>query len=286
MLRPYANHPFAHNGAAGVSLAALFNITVIGQDWIMFLKQDSGQALQLTTHFWTDHNPLYWYFVLPQAWTIGLELTFYAIAPNLNRLGTIWLGAAALVGFAARLISYQFLGMDHDPWDYRFFPLEIGLFLFGMLAYRLYARMSSHPAFQRWQSTTWQSYLAGAAVLLILMYIHVRAVEFLGRITSPHIAALITCPLFILLIPALFLAFGKNKFDRLIGEMSYPVYLVHFIALVVIANLVTIAPGAGLARMTALASLCMAELLYAILIAPIDTRRHEISVKPRQMRSA
>jgi peptidoglycan/LPS O-acetylase OafA/YrhL len=286
MLRIYASHPFAHNGVLGVALATLFNFTLIGQDWIMFLKHDAGQSLHFTSEFWNDPRPLYWYLLIPQAWTIGLELTFYAIAPFLNRLSNKWLVGVALSAFVARLISYQYLGMDHDPWDYRFFLLEIGLFLFGMLAYRLYAQMSSHPAFQRWQGASPLWYVAGAAALLMLMNLHLHAVQLLGLVTGPHIAGLIASPVFIVGIPILFLAFGNNRFDRLVGELSYPVYLIHMLVLVVMANALAFRPGAALARITALVSIAFATVLYAVFIAPLDRKRHDLSIKDGQIRSA
>jgi peptidoglycan/LPS O-acetylase OafA/YrhL len=286
MLRTYINHPFDHNGALGIILSVVFNITLIGQDWVMFLKHDLGQSLQLTGNFWEDPSPLYRYLVIPQAWTIGLELTFYAFAPYLNRLCSTRLIGIAVLALAARLIGYSYLGLAHDPWEYRFFPFELGLFLFGMLGYRLYAHLTSRPEVRRWQSGSWTSYLVGGVVLLAVMNIHVRVIQFLGRITSPAVGGLLTYPLFILAIPALFLAFGKNHFDRLIGEMSYPVYLVHFLVIVVIANLVTIGPGAALSRGAALVSLAIAALLYALFIARLDKKRHDLSIKDRDSRDA
>ncbi len=40
MLRTYVNHPFEHNGMVGILLSVLVNLTLIGQDWLMFLKHD------------------------------------------------------------------------------------------------------------------------------------------------------------------------------------------------------------------------------------------------------
>ncbi|HEY3853562.1 MAG TPA: acyltransferase [Verrucomicrobiae bacterium] len=279
MLSRYVSHPLAHNGLSGVSLAALFNLTIIGQDWIMFFKQDPGQSLQVTLKFWTFPNPLYWYLLLPQAWTLAVELTFYAIAPYLNRLRSSWLIGLTIGALVLRFICYQYLGTATVPWTYRFFPLQIGFFLCGMLAYRLYVRMSPHPSLQRWRSTSWRSYIVGCAILLAFLYLHARAFEFLKSVASEHVAGLVTSPVFILAIPILFLAFEKHKFDRLTGEMSYPVYLVHFLVLVVIGSALGIQPGVALARAAALASIILAAILYAVFIVRIDIRRHRLRTK-------
>jgi peptidoglycan/LPS O-acetylase OafA/YrhL len=282
MLRTYINHPFEHNGTAGVLLAVLFNLTVIGQDWIMFLKHDLGQSLQFTANCWNDPSPLWRFLVIPQSWTIGVELTFYAFAPYLNRLRSKWLICIAAGAFAARLIAYRHLGLAHDPWEYRFFPFELSLFLCGMLGYRFYAQISSRQGLLRWQTASWSSYLLGAAALLLLLYFHVCTVQFLGTIIDPHIAVLITYPLFILGIPLLFLASGKHKFDRLIGELSYPIYLIHYLVIVVLANLLAIGPGAKLGGLAAVSSIVIAAVFYRVFITRLDTKRLDLSTKSRQ----
>jgi peptidoglycan/LPS O-acetylase OafA/YrhL len=93
---------------------------------------------------------------------------------------------------------------------------------------------------------------------------------------------LIASPVFILGIPILFLAFGENRFDRFVGELSYPVYLVHFLVLVVINNALAVRPGAALARIAALASIAFAAVLYAVFIVPLDRKRHNLGVKDGQ----
>ena len=286
MLRTYINHPFEHNGASGIFLAVLFNITLIGQDWIMFLKHDLGQSLQFTADWSNDPSPLWRYLVIPQSWTIGVELTFYAIAPFLNRLRSGWLVAIIAGSFAARLAAYQYLGLAHDPWEYRFFAFEMGLFLFGMLGYRLYAKFNASQSLQKWQSFSWLSYIAGAVVLLIVMYFHVWTVQFLGQIISPHIAVLATYPLFIIIIPIFFFVFGKNGCDRMIGEISYPIYLVHYLVIVAFANLLNIGPGEKLGRVSAVVSAVLAVFMYRKFIAPIDRRRHDLGAKNIAARSA
>jgi peptidoglycan/LPS O-acetylase OafA/YrhL len=279
LLRTYISHPLNYNGAPGILLTALSNLTLIGQDWIMFLKQDFGEPLHFTANFWADHNPLWRYLLVPQAWTIGIELTFYACAPFLNRLRSRWLICIALGAFAARLMAYLHLGLDHDPWGYRFFPFEIGLFLFGMLGYRLYARtLPRHPS-PRWRCVSNVSYLPGVGAILLFMYLDVCLVDYLGRFLGPEFSILVTYPLWVVALPLLFFAFGNHKFDRAVGEMSYPIYLVHYIVIVLVAT--CFGGGKGLGAYSALASVIVAALFYRLFIARLDRRRHGLTVEKR-----
>jgi peptidoglycan/LPS O-acetylase OafA/YrhL len=279
LLRAYISHPLDHNGAGGLFVAALSNVTLLGQDWIMFLQHDVGQSLHFTANFWNDNNPLWHYLVIPQSWSIGVELTFYACAPFLNRLRSGWLISIALVAMVARLCAYRFLGLAHDPWDYRFFPFELSLFLFGMLAYRLYMRILPRLPSQKGRSVSSLSYIIGAASLLLLMYLDLRLVGYFGNLIGPEYAMLITYPLMILLIPVLFFAFGNHKFDRLIGELSYPMYLVHYMVIVLVATLLaSLKTDKGLGISSAVASLAVAALFYWTFIVRLDRKRHRMTV--------
>ena len=69
------------------------------------------------------------------AWTLSIELSFYLVAPFLVRRHFLLL---ALSAFALQAIRYQ---AYHVGWfsygtDNRFFPFELGLFLYGALLYR------------------------------------------------------------------------------------------------------------------------------------------------------
>src|SRR5665213_1124577 len=287
LLRAYISYPLDHNGAAGVVITALSNFTLIGQDWIMFLQHDAGQSLHFTANFWNDPSPLWHYLLAPQCWSIGVELTFYALAPFLNRLRTRWLVCIAVGGFGARLMAYRYLGLTHDPWSYRFFPFEISLFLFGMLGYRLYlSTVPNHPP-QEWRCVSRLSYLIGAAVLLLLLYIHIRVTGYFAHLIGPGLAGLISYPFLIVGIPALFFVFGHHKFDRLIGELSYPIYLLHYVVIVVVATLLaSFGMGKGLGVISALVSLGLAALFYRVFIARLDRKRHVLTVTNPDLRDA
>ncbi|HEX3717448.1 MAG TPA: acyltransferase [Verrucomicrobiae bacterium] len=286
LLRTYVNHPFVHNGPAGIFLSAFTNLTIIGQDWIMFLQQDAGQRLHFTADFWNNRSPLWRYLLVPQSWSIGLELTFYAFAPYLNRLRSRWLAYIAIGALGARLLAYRYLDLAHDPWDYRFFPFEISLFLFGMLGYRLYARTTPRHPSQRWRCASGISYLFGAALLLLLLYVHLLVIQRLGGIIGPEFAVLVTYPFLIAVIPVLFFIFGNHKFDRLIGELSYPIYLLHYFVLVAVANvLACFGTDKGLGMIGAAVSVVLAAVFYRLFIARLDKKRHFLTIKNPGLRA-
>lgn len=122
-LRAYAQNE-AQNGALGISLTALSNLTVFFQDWVMFFKHDAGESLRFTTNFWNSPSPLWNYLLIPQCWSIGVELTFYLIAPfAAQRLGTQWLLGAIVLSLAARI---SFLCLDRSsqrPLDLPLLPI-------------------------------------------------------------------------------------------------------------------------------------------------------------------
>lgn len=275
LLSTYYSDPLACNGAAGFWLAFVSNLTLIGQDWIMFARHDLGGSIQFTSNFWKDACPLWRYMLLPQCWSVGLELIFYALAPCLNRLRSRWLALIALAALAARLLTYWGMGTAHDPWTLRFFPFEISLFLLGMLGYRLYTRTAPYHPPARFRCVSRLSYLGGGIALLFLLYIHVRTVAYVSRFVGNETGVLISYPFWALGIPVLFFAFGNQKDDRMIGELSYPVYLVHYVVIVVVTILLTpFGVGRGIGAVSALVSIIVAAIFYRTIIAPLDRTRH------------
>ncbi|MEO8728422.1 MAG: acyltransferase family protein, partial [Rhodoferax sp.] len=140
-VHPYFDAPFQHNGVMGVLVAGISNITLFFQDWVMFLADDAGRGLVFTSDFRTGSDPLYRYLLIPQAWTVSVELTFYLLVPFFSAMRSRTLLAIAIAALLARIYAYEVLGWKNDPWEYRFFPFELSLFLLGMLSQRLYRRL-------------------------------------------------------------------------------------------------------------------------------------------------
>jgi len=128
---------------------------------------------------------------------------------------------AILASLALRCYIYFHLGWTHDPWTYRFFPLELAFFLAGSLAYRLYHRIRAKTISRR-------ALLPGLAFffLICLLYQFVPAQESTGIVIKQWTFYVLAWGA----IPWLFTASKDSRVDRYLGELSYPLYIVHFLA--------------------------------------------------------
>lgn len=231
----------------------LSNIALFGQGLLQFFSVDNG-------HFafdWAHPAPRIagHYFVIHPAWTLGLELTFYLMAPWFVRLSTLWLAGIMALSIGARVIALR-PGLDFDPWTYRFFPFELALFAAGMLSYRLFRYAKPVLQTNAWQAFGW----GVVAVVAVLVASH-------G--TELWNARWLSIGLVALALPFLFAASRRSKVDALIGELSYPVYIVH-------ASIIAFAGGLASHRdfglLMALASI-FGALMLLLLTLPIERRR-------------
>lgn len=189
----------------------LSNIFIIGQDVVMFLAYDDG--LHFTRNFRESDPLLFRGLLIPQAWTLSLELAFYLIAPFVlprpKLLISLFLTSALVKIY---LISTG-LGLQ-DPWSYRFFPSELSFFLVGALVhqgYNKYIKTSSLPA------------MRGGPILLVLVAASIFSYPlFSSELSKWVFLALVLCSL-----PALLQYQRENPIDNAIGELSYPVYICH-----------------------------------------------------------
>lgn len=268
---------YEDNGTVGIALASLSNVTLFFQDWIMFMKHDYGEGLSFTTNFYASKAPLYLYLLLPQAWTIGLELSFYLLVPWLNRQKSALLLMIVILSAALRIECYEYLGYRNDPWSYRFFPFELALFVLGMLSNRLYSHIATCKTGLRLPAIrTSPEYMAGAALTLFFIYLSTKGTI----LASHHIGRQYTelCSYFVwaLALPVLFITLGKSHHDRYLGELSYPVYLSHHVIVIYAAaimhhfNIDT----KYLAVLSSLVTMSISAAMYKYLIAPLDGKRY------------
>jgi peptidoglycan/LPS O-acetylase OafA/YrhL len=194
------------------------NIFIFGQDWIMFTGVRDG-VFQLVTNFRQSEILVWTGLLVPQAWTIGVELSFYLIAPFV--LGTrkiIYVLLAISLTIRACLILAG-LGFS-DPWTYRFFPAELALFLFGALSHQIlrpfYSKLFGVRLFQ----------ISKIATAFVFTYCFIF---FL--LPFRNINTLLLISVFIITLPLLFVFQSNVSWDRKIGDLSYPIYISHFVVI-------------------------------------------------------
>lgn len=199
--------------ANGLGLLIFSNLFIFTQDWIMFTAVHDG-VFQFSTNVFESELSVWRGLLVPPAWSLGVELTFYLIAPFIlprMRLLFLLLG----LSIAVRLYLINAGLTQNDQWNYRFFPSELAFFIVGALAHQL-----GVPLAQR-------------SGLLTKTLSHVVTWAFIGFVLifvtlDVAIPRLVTIVVFTAVLPFMFYFQKFNPWDRWIGELSYPIYLVHW----------------------------------------------------------
>lgn len=149
-------------------------------------------------------------------WTLGAEVGFYALAPFLFRSPRLLV--AAVVGSLFARIGADFIFSNdmytHGIWMYFFFPSTLIFFLLGHLARLLHHRYPM-PSVLGWGCL--------AASLII------STIQNSGLI--PGLLGHFSVVLFALSLPTVFEATKDNRVSNFLGDLSYPLYLFHLIAI-------------------------------------------------------
>lgn len=274
----YRNYSPEKNGLAGVIIAGISNVTIFFQDTVMFLSHDGGQSLTFTRDFGCSKHPLWLFLVIPQAWSISVELMFYLILPFLAKLRTSRLAILLICSLLLRAFVYQYLGLTNDPWSYRLFPLELALFIAGMIACRFY-RTHSDFISNITNKLIPQSVFGGMvyiSTLFFLFFVMKKFAILLAEWMPEVYGVLISYMVWAMLMPFIFSISKSLKWDRVVGELSYPVYLVHVFVISVVGVLIKTfgIPENMLGRISALFSLFAAWIIFVIVIRPLDKHRH------------
>ena len=198
------------------------NFTLFGSDWLLFSKYHNG-TLSFGSYRHSE-LPLHQMLFVPQSWSIGIEITFYLLAPLLckarSRYLVITLTALLLVRFAALK-----LGLNQDPWTYRFFPFELPLFLIGILIYRLRA--------QRWVNI--KISLFKIYLLLITSYLS------FGYLIANYRVNRFWQLLILIILAFIVMMWGEVKpKDKKLGDLSYPIYLSHVLVISTYTGIISV----------------------------------------------
>ena len=238
---------------------AFENLFVVGQEMLFWFSigGDGGLVFDPAGPLPSETVTVGWQGLLvPQSWSLSMELMFYALAPFLARMN--W---KALLGLAAAGIALRFAGhltpVDYPLWQGRFFPTALFLFLMGMLAHRILPVAARAPK--------WWGYALGVAVTAALI---------LQPLTGTKGEAVRWVFYFVIAgtTPFIFNAFRNLRWDRWIGELSYPLYLCHLFVLALVAEFVP--EDAPWMVWAAIGSSLLASIALVLLIEqPVDRWR-------------
>ncbi|MDC8786690.1 acyltransferase family protein [Roseateles koreensis] len=218
----YANLPFSATIVLFVSNSFIFL-----QDWVMFLGA-SGSDLIFTSDFRNSDVLLWKGLLVPPAWTLGVELSFYLLAPFvLKRKNIIYFTLA--VSLLVRVVLYIFGLANKDPWTYRFFPAELTMFMAGALSHQLLLPVYRNLKLEGFGGIERLAKVVTTFLIIFVVMYHLIPVKDLYKMLFLFLFLFIA-------LPSAFLFQCNSGFDRKIGELSYPIYISHMLVIFVLSK--------------------------------------------------
>lgn len=242
------------------------NILIIGQDLSLWLGYRNG-GLDFAFNALSEWPRVSAFNLVEPAWTLAIELMFYALAPFVVRRRLTLILSIAAACTALRVGAYA-AGLQSAALLYRFFPFELGLFMAGAASFRLY------------------EYLEGQGILTAR-----RSLIVTGGLLALVVADVFNYPasqyryafygLVVIALPFMFDFTRRVPFDQLIGELSYPLYLLHLPVQTSLHWAALQFGGAGYgARMTAISisvSIVTSIAVHVYVVVPLDKwRQHRL----------
>lgn len=195
--------------------------------------------------------PLYGFLPVPPSWSLSLELYFYLMAPWIVRWRIRSIALFAACTLAAWMLVFHG-GLGFDPWTYRFFPTSISFFLMGALSWKIGRRIGVERIPRRIAMAVWILLLG--TILAWNGEFGVRSIVFVAILAAT--------------LPTLFHLTRDWKWDRWIGDLSFPLYLVHWEVFAIVKNQPTPVRFA--------VALAAAAALQTLVGAPIERWRAKV----------
>ena len=254
--------------------AALFviasNCVIFFQDAFLFLVIGANGSLHPSARALTENSgfALAELLLVPQAWSLGIELAFYLVAPFICR--SPWRLLGLFIFGAAVRAAIGYWSPDVDPWCYRFAPAEMTFFALGGLSYfaggalRRYVRPNVLGA-------------VGLVALIVLTAIVAAPPISLSGFAARSYTYNQTILLLIAAACPFLMAFSDGRrWDSLMGELSYPIYLCHPLVYTVLRDHVVASPN----RTTYFAAVFgFSALLLWLVVLPTDRYRRRFGAR-------
>ena len=247
---------YRHLGLLEILAAVGSNFFIFGQDALLYLGIGDNGHFYFTSNYLAENSPAWKLQLNPPSWSLALEGAFYLLVPFIAKLNTKVLVSIVVFCALFRFALAGSLPVFNDPWIYRFFPFELGMFVCGMLCYRIWKFYGE--ALKKPSLVLSVICYAGLVVLIVCQKLPFSSIYI------PY--------LFMPLLPILFSITKSVGWDRKIGEYSYPVYIFHWPVIALVERFRLPATG--------LISIAVTFLLSAIVIhfveGPIDQFRHSL----------
>ena len=199
------------------------NVGILGQD-ILFLLGVNPADYSFHWDLVGNASVRAWWFTLvPQAWSLSMELYFYLLAPFVLRLRVRWVALLFFASLGLRVSIIVIGGPEYALFLRRFFPAELCLFLAGYFSYILYKKVRGH------QHQCFIGLLAWTTLLLVLILCNQIQERYSLTLLAFSVA---------ILTPCIFSLLKDSRIDRFLGNISFPIYMVHFLVIACLADCV------------------------------------------------
>jgi peptidoglycan/LPS O-acetylase OafA/YrhL len=240
------------------------NIIIFGQEVVMmiFVNPATGDF----SFIQGPGKPISaaYFLMIASSWSLAVEFCFYVIAPFLVRR-TVRAQLVILAAcFAVRAACWYFIKNDADHWIYFMFAPNLYFFMAGSIGYIIYKNYGA----------TLKS-VATSKPWLFLPFV-VLGLDY-GRFPDFRDLYLLWLPMLFLAVPTLFALFSRSRIDRLIGELSYPCYLIHpHVLMVTLPIFHNPRLGAYLGPVSFVATLILCILFYRFIESKTERFRESL----------
>jgi peptidoglycan/LPS O-acetylase OafA/YrhL len=201
--------------------------------------------------------------ILGQAWSLSIELDFYLLVPFILTRNIRFISIICFISFFIRYFLHLNGYINYNI-EHAFFPAVIGVFLLGSLSQRVIYERIKHGFI----------FLKPIAIFLSLFILYFMGFEY-DQIQSVYYREWSFILLVTLSVPFLFAYFRNSQLDSWIGELSFPIYMTHFLFAGIAKKYNVLYPGI----ITGIGSFLAALLLIYFLIKPIDNFRYRLLEK-------